>query len=154
MGDPQPADLALFHYRAQLIPGVPPHDGDTLQLCIDQGRDSYARPPWRLRGVWMPELRQKPYGGQARGYVVDWCTSHAARLLQLEWPFYVVSTLDTKVEPDAVTTFERIVADVWAIDQYPDPALSLNAYMQVIGAQHPEWPRGKGSAASLFRGES
>jgi hypothetical protein len=145
MGDPQPARLALFHYRAQLIPGVAPHDGDTLRLQIDQGDDHYARPSWRLRGDFMPELSQKPYGEQARQFVEDWCHESAARLSKREWPFYVVSTLDTKVEPDQAWSFRRIVADVWAITDYPDPALSLNAYMAVVAAEHPDWPRGKGT---------
>jgi hypothetical protein len=52
------------------------HDGDTVQLSIDNGFGSRAVEWIRLLDVWCPELRD-PGGPEATQATTDWWTRHA-----------------------------------------------------------------------------
>lgn len=54
------------------------HDGDTLEVDLDLGFDTWTRKPIRLYGINAPELNNPDGSGKrALQYVVQWIGDHA-----------------------------------------------------------------------------
>ena len=90
--------------RAEILRVV---DGDTLELLVDQGMQSFAKVHVRLLGVDTAETHGVTKGSdeynrgmEAKLYVLDWVDAHGGSV--------IVRTVKDK------RSFNRYIADVWA----------------------------------------
>jgi hypothetical protein len=142
-----PEALDPFQRRARLYPRMEPHDADTLVLEIDQGWYARAEPPLRLGRAFMPELSE-PGGREMRSYVIEWINDWI-RDVELDWPFWVVSTKTVRLqEPRQITTLGRFVTDVYRYNGRNTVGPSLTDVVNAELDRHPDWGSGTGGKAS------
>lgn len=77
------------------------HDGDSLTLYIDDGRDRYSTEFARLKNVYAPELKEVG-GDVVREFVIDWIEDARFIASRSDWPL-VVTTVRTRTDKDAST---------------------------------------------------
>jgi micrococcal nuclease len=117
--------MDLYVFRARVLRVV---DGDTLDVELDLGFDTYARKRARLLGVNTPEMKGATYtaGKAATDHVALWCRITELGASDRAWPFLVQS--------HRVDAFGRILATVFDAD---DPDVSLNEDLLRTGRAAP-----------------
>lgn len=68
---------SLYVYRARVLRVV---DGDTLDLDVDLGMETFRKTRVRLLGINAPET-STPEGKQTKAYVESWCLTHTDVLI-------------------------------------------------------------------------
>lgn len=103
------------------------HDGDTVTVYQDDGRDEFATLRLRLFGTYAPELSQTG-GTDVRDYAASWVKARAIG----DWPFVVVS-IRNKSNTHEETTLGRYVAMVWTADLSECLNVAVSAYVKAKG---------------------
>ncbi len=70
-------EASLYVYRAKVIRVV---DGDTLDLEVDLGMETFRKTRVRLIGINTPEMNTQE-GKNAKAYVETWCLSNPEVLI-------------------------------------------------------------------------
>lgn len=122
----------MWDYRAQCVRVV---DGDSFIALIDQGLGGRQEEELRLEGVSCPELHDVG-GPECRDYTSRWINER--QMTGRRWPLYVMTSPNTKPEPDERRSFVRYIAQVMDIQTRQ----SLNADLRAFLATHPEWGSG------------
>lgn len=82
------------------------HDGDTVQMVLDQGFGDTKLVDIRLLGVYAPELSE-PGGKECKEFVAEWFAKNQA--VGARWSF-VVTTVRMKRTDKEQSTLSRYVA--------------------------------------------
>jgi micrococcal nuclease len=100
MFGPRPAQLWVFRARPQRVV-----DGDTVDLVIDLGRETYVNQRIRLLGVNCPETHgpTRVEGAAATVFTNDWM--QVASMYDVNWPLIIQTEKDDH--------FGRYLATVW-----------------------------------------
>ena len=103
------------------------HDGDTIRVYQDDGREEFASLDVRLFGTFAPELNQLG-GPEARDYAAAWVKARSVG----DWPF-VVQMIRNKSNTHEVTTFGRYVAMVYTADLTECLNVAVSAFVASKG---------------------
>lgn len=97
----------MYTYNAEVARVV---DGDTVDLYIDLGFNTFIKERARLYGINTPETRtrdieEKKKGLEAKQYLIDWVKKHKNKVT-------------IKTELDKKGKYGRILATLWGKDEY------------------------------------
>ena len=111
------------------------HDGDNVNVMLDQGFGDTKTIELRLDGVYAPELTQT--GGEAtRDFVTAWITERTPSG-SAKWPFIVTTRMNRTITKE-VRTFTRYVGTLMYNQESLNAA--VNEFVAVNG-----YPRGMGT---------
>lgn len=112
----------MYEYAAKVIKIV---DGDTVDLHIDLGLETFVATRVRLYGINAPDYKE---GVDLKSAA----THHLTSLLALpgsEWMYQPYYALTVRTIKDKKEKYGRYLAQIWLSHQNPDTNLSINEVM-------------------------
>ena len=103
------------------------HDGDTVKVYQDDGREEFVSLNIRLFGTFAPELGD-PGGPETRDYAAAWVKARSVG----EWPF-VVQMMRNKSNTHEQATLGRYVAMVYTSDLTECLNVAVSAFVIASG---------------------